>query len=96
MLVGSQASPAGALQVTAISAGAGHTCLIAAGGLVCWGDNSDGQLGNGTMISSTTPQGVPDLTSGVIAVSAGLAPTCAVTDVGGVVCCAGGRTSAVN
>ena len=86
MLFGSQASPAGALQVTAISAGAGHTCLIAAGGLVCWGDNSDGQLGNGTMISSTTPQGVPDLTSGVIAVSAGLAHTCAVTDVGGVLC----------
>ena len=35
---------------TAISGGAAHTCAIANAKMVCWGDNSSGQLGDGTLI----------------------------------------------
>jgi alpha-tubulin suppressor-like RCC1 family protein len=47
---------------TFVSAGSNHTCanafsggLTAIVGYFCWGDNSSGQLGNGTMTSSAVP-----------------------------------------
>ena len=56
-----------------ISAGQGHTCAILDdASLKCWGDNSDGQLGDGTTFDSSAPVDV-DLGSEIpISVSLGL------------------------
>lgn len=71
--------------VTAAAAGEYHTCAIVDGGLMCWGYNGDGQLGNDTPAGSTTPLPVSDLDSGVTAVAAGSYRTCAVVG-GGLKC----------
>ena len=73
--------------VTTVSAGQVHTCaLTTSGGIKCWGDNSSGQLGDGTNTARTTPVDVIGLTSGISAVSASGRHTCAVTTAGGVLC----------
>jgi len=65
---------------TAISAGLYHSCGIRAGVALCWGYNSDGQLGNGTTIDSTTPVNVGGGagTSGWTAISAGAYHSCGI------------------
>jgi alpha-tubulin suppressor-like RCC1 family protein len=56
-----------------------HTCAIyGSGGLHCWGQNSSGQLGDGTTTDSAIPVVVPGLT-GVTSVSTGRTHTCALT-----------------
>lgn len=76
-----------ALDVTAIALGDRHTCAITiAGGLKCWGSNSDGQLGDGTTADRQTPVDVVGLSSGVVSVGAGALFTCAVTQQGAAKC----------
>jgi alpha-tubulin suppressor-like RCC1 family protein len=73
--------------VTAVAAGGLHTCAVAAGGAVkCWGDNSSGELGNGTTASSPVPVGVKGLSSGGVALALGFGHTCALTKDGAVKC----------
>ena len=57
--------------VTSIAAGFEHgLALLSDGTVMAWGDNSQGELGNGTITSSDTPVAVSGL-SGVTAVAAG-------------------------
>ena len=65
-----------------IAAGGAHSCAVLPTGVVrCWGDNSQGQLGDGTTISSTLPVTVQGL-AGAHAVAAGNASTCAAAGEG--------------
>jgi alpha-tubulin suppressor-like RCC1 family protein len=57
--------------VTAVAAGLDHSLgLLSNGTVVAWGDNSSGELGNGSNISSNIPVAVRDL-SNIAAISAG-------------------------
>ena len=40
---------------TDVAAGGQHTCAVANGNVWCWGDNSSGQLGDGTTVKRITP-----------------------------------------
>lgn len=63
-------------EVTAVAAGAEHTCAIRDGALYCWGHNKYGQLGTGDTADTHEPERV--LRSGVTAVATYGAHTCAV------------------
>jgi len=70
----------------ALSLGVSHACVrLAEGGVRCWGENTDGQLGNGSTIHSSRPVAVSGL-SDVAEVRAGGSHTCARTTSGQVMC----------
>ncbi len=52
---------------SSLSVGAGHGCLIeGAGAVACWGDNSDGQVGDGTNRARAAPTPVTGATAGAL------------------------------
>jgi len=68
----------GLVDAVALAAGGGHSCAIRAGGaVVCWGRNSNGQLGDGTTTDRPTITPVGSL-AGVAAIGLGNAHSCAV------------------
>jgi hypothetical protein len=70
----------------AVAAGYFHTCAIVSGGVQCWGDDSEGQVGEDALnIAVTSPVPVVGLTSGVSGIAAGGLHTCAIVN-GGVQC----------
>ena len=73
--------------VLALAAGSEHTCAVtAAGGVVCWGENSRGELGDDSTTDRHAPVDVKGLSSGVVALAAASRHTCARTAAGAVVC----------
>jgi alpha-tubulin suppressor-like RCC1 family protein len=73
-------------EVRQVSAGALHTCALRGDGSVfCWGDNTVGQLGDGTRDASRSPVRVRDLPPAV-SIAAGSRTTCASTEPGAVYC----------
>jgi alpha-tubulin suppressor-like RCC1 family protein len=78
-----------------VSAGFDHTCsLLTDGTVACWGNNGDGELGNGTTTNSSSPLLVPNLT-GVTAVASGGYHTCALVTGGMVECWGAGQFGAL-
>ena len=72
--------------VVEISAGTFHSCARLRDGTVrCWGQNDNGQLGDGTTTQRTTPVAVMGLTD-VAEIAAGDLHTCARLNSGGVRC----------
>jgi large repetitive protein len=66
--------------IAQIAAGQNHACAVTnAGAALCWGDNSKGELGNGSVNGSDIPVPVSGLSSNVSTISAGSEFTCAVT-----------------
>ncbi len=71
----------------AVAAGGLHTCAVtSAGSVLCWGDNSSGELGNGTTGASLVPVAVKGLSSGVSAVAVGFGHSCAIASGGALKC----------
>jgi YVTN family beta-propeller protein len=71
--------------VTVLAAGENHNCAVVAGAVRCWGENTLGQLGDGTTLSHATPRPVAGITSAV-AVTAGVNHSCALIADGTVRC----------
>lgn len=82
----SVALPAGPLRAVAVACGRQHTCARMANGTVrCWGDNTRGQLGDGTTTASLLPVVVSGLT-GVRQLELGYLYSCALLTNGAVSC----------
>ncbi|MFH1434656.1 MAG: hypothetical protein ABIJ56_02960 [Pseudomonadota bacterium] len=73
--------------VTSIATGDFHTCgLHATEGLKCWGYNIHGQVGDGTVFSSTSPLAVYGMASGAIRVFGAADQSCALMDTSKLTC----------
>src|SRR3989344_4930996 len=81
-----------------VTSGVSHTCALKKdGSVVCWGDNNQGQLGDGTIFFKYVPVSVLGLGAGTtvaISASGGFSGvTCALKTDGFVVCWPGGKTA---
>ncbi|MDF1795137.1 MAG: hypothetical protein P1U63_01235 [Coxiellaceae bacterium] len=76
------------VDIAAISLGGKHSCAVTdTGGAMCWGLNTDGQLGIGSFEDfKNTPQRVTGLTYGVVGITTSAKTTCALKSGGKVLC----------
>lgn len=83
-----EAGPTGLSGARQIAAGARHTCaLVNLGEIYCWGDNSQGQLGQADGTARSTKPRKVDLIGGVAKqISAGANHTCVVMMSGAIQC----------
>lgn len=82
--------------IVMVTAGYSHTCaLTTTRGVKCWGENWEGQCGDGSTERRLTPVDVDGLSSGVSAVIGGGFHTCALTTAGGVKCWGGNMHGAL-
>lgn len=76
-----------AAQAAALAHGHLHSCaLTTAGGVMCWGTNTYGQLGDGTTTTSNVPVAVAGLSSNVTRIATGMYHSCALLNNGTVQC----------
>jgi alpha-tubulin suppressor-like RCC1 family protein len=70
--------PASAVDLPSVSAGGLHTCTLSSGGAVkCWGNNSSGQLGDGTETTRLSPP-TSSVLVGATQITTGNWNTCAI------------------
>lgn len=69
-------------------AGHEHTCLLNhdGAGARCWGENAEGQIGDGTTDDALIPTAVSALPAGLLSIDVGTRHTCAVVGAGAVYC----------
>lgn len=74
-------------EAVGVTTGQSHTCAASSfGAIYCWGNNTFGQLGDGTRINSFLPVAVKGLQGGVLSLSATALGTCALMVDGSVYC----------
>ena len=67
-----------------------HSCVVRSSGqLVCWGKNTDGQIGDQTTINRLSPVTADGVPLGMVAVAPGASHTCALDSLGKVWCWGG-------
>ena len=75
------------IPATALALGAVHSCvLLETSSVRCWGNNENGQLGNGTNQNSSVPVDVQGLTDNIVQLAAGSVFTCALSEDGKLYC----------
>jgi hypothetical protein len=73
--------------IAAVSAGYQHSCTVSTAGAVkCWGQNTYGGLGNGSMTDSSVPVSVLGATTNGAQVDTGWHTTCALSSAGSAKC----------
>jgi alpha-tubulin suppressor-like RCC1 family protein len=81
-----------AVTVVSLGLGYGHSCAVLSDGTAaCWGDDSNGQLGNAPSTSPQTTSLPLASPTGIAAISAGMYHTCAVLQDGALWCWGGGE-----
>ena len=89
--VGPELEPLQTSTLASVATGVGHTCVTdQVGTLMCFGDNSENQLGRASGEGPDADPTIPDLTNADTA-AAGAAHSCALTTSGGIYCWGGSQ-----